>query len=735
MVSALELPVAPHPSPSTDSGSTEEVAELTRCMPVPTARRLVLRPANPDSPSEPVVVTQFPFVFGRDTQAVVGTPQRFLSRQHACLVLRSGRPHLLDLASTNGTWVDGQQLLALEERLLSEGSTVAFGSLELLFDVHLEQGFDITAPEGPSADLDTTPDDFPGTLYMQAGRPFLDALCDHKHTAAGNDTDANGGAPCGEDPVGNRPQRALPRRPGILGRWRKAAIFVTELKAAFADDQPGRFPRRWVLAGLTAAALAVTGGSYLQQAPEREIRGLIKAGDYGQAIQRANGYLERDPDDGGLVTLAEEAQVRYLVPAWQRALVQGRYAVARNELASAPEPQRARNEEPAIETLLNWITDLHEFAAAQGGSEAPIQLFDHELRMEALLQRWNQDGAAFRHLLVWIQNQIPAFERVHGQALSQLRALRNEASVHLDAIDELKTTIAERVATNQLRELPPVLERFGQTYPRVHGLEAIATDLEALLAVRDKLEARDLTALDGAHGLSFQTPLFAEHGRGWLQANLPPQPLLTAYGHARQHWLHGRTDQAITILARLRHSEWDEVIADRLAHYRSVSMAYAALRAGVPVPPSRNRVLDFYRSLDPTEDGYFLRMLDDLVDTHRERALAEARELLDQARESWQGYQRGGAISGLMRLQPDLSQTFQTQTRQLADALQSARLAGRLYALLGLEPSSDERALYLDVVTEVSRQRQWLGDLNLVLDPALLQQKLELLPTLEENRS
>ena len=739
MVSALKALALPHPSPSPGRDSAGDAAEHTQCMPAPAARRLVLRPAGPSALSEPVVVTQFPFVLGRDSPPAADAPQRFLSRQHACLVLRGGQPHLMDLASTNGTWVDGDKLLALEERLLRDGGTVSFGSPALAFTVHLEQGFAPTGLGSEPAKEESAPtadaDGFPGTLYIQAGRPFLDALCEHKHGADGEGADAPDGSPGGSGQGSQSGKQALSTRTGRPPRWRKAAVFVTELKRAFVDDQARRSRRIWLVPGLMGAVLAVAVGGYLHQAPEREIRVLIKAGDYQQAIQRANGYLQGDPDDTGVVALAEEALVRHLVPTWQRDLAQRRYSVARAELAAAVEPHRGQVEGAGVKELLHWVTDLDEFWSHRGGSEAPIQLFDHEIAMANLLQRWNQNGAAFHHLLVWIQNQVPAFDRVHVHTLSQLRVLRNEGSVHLEAIAKLKTTIAKRVAADQVAELKPVLQSFGQTYPRVRGLDGLQADLDALLAIREKVAVQDLAALVSAHGHRFQTPVFAEHGSLWLQSHLPPKALLAAYDQARQHWLAGHTNEAIAILAQIDDPHWGQVIADKLEHYRAVAAGYAALRVGVPAARSRDRILGFHRSLDPSEDRYYLQMIKDQVEAQRDSALAEARQLFAQAREHWQSYRSAGAISGLMRLESTLTETFQERTQQMAEAFRCAALAGRLYTLLGLEPAADEQSLFVNVVTEVSRQRQWLQDLHLVLDPALLEQKLELMPTIEESLS
>ena len=720
-----------------------EATDRTQLLLTAESRRLVLRPAWPGATSELMVVTQFPYLVGRDSRTAADAPLQFLSRQHACLVLRGGQPHVIDLASTNGTWVDGEKLLAHQQHLLRDGVAVAFGNRELAFTVHLEQGF---APARPATELTSSapeqqpapaaePAQSPGTMYIQAGRPFLDALCEHKH----------GDSPEGAGPSGDRLQTSgqtgssggssAPIPAGRLRRWRKAGIWVSELKEALSDDGAPRSRRVWLVPGLLGLILAVALGSYLHQAPEREIRALIAAGNHLESLHRANTYLQSHPDDTGAAALATEALARHLVPAWQGHLEQGRYSAARAEVAAAPEPSRSHAQGARLMRLLEWIADLDELVSRQGGPQAPIALFDHDIAMGALLQRWDQDAGAYQHLLVWTQNHVPSFESAHTQTMSHLRVLQNERSVHLDAIAKLKFTIDEKLARDQTSELGHIVQTFGLTYPRIRGLERLQSDLDALLAIRRALAEKDLAELSGAHDYPFQTPLFAEHGRTWLAAHLPPRELLDAYDLARQHWLAGRADQAIGLLAGSQDPLWRGFTDDQLARFRAVADAYDALRSGDPEAHSRDLVLGFHRSLDPKEDGYFLQSVQDQVEGHRNGAVAEARQLFEQAREIWGSYRSAGGISGLMRLEPALSKTFQERSQQISEALGFADQAGRLYVLLDLEPSAGDQALYLEVVTEASRQHQWLLDLHLVLDPSLLEQKLQLLPPIQERTS
>jgi hypothetical protein len=69
-------------------------------------------------------------VVGRASICTLRIPNGFVSSQHA-MIRYDGRGWVLrDLASVNGTWLDGQRVPAGEERALRTGSRVAFGKEE-----------------------------------------------------------------------------------------------------------------------------------------------------------------------------------------------------------------------------------------------------------------------------------------------------------------------------------------------------------------------------------------------------------------------------------------------------------------------------------------------------------------------------------------------------------------------------------------------------------------------------
>src|SRR5436190_23595024 len=70
-------------------------------------------------------------VLGRDTEADIVLHDREMSRRHARIKLVDGAAVLEDLGSTNGTFVNGEQLAGA--RALSEGDRIAVGDTTLVF--------------------------------------------------------------------------------------------------------------------------------------------------------------------------------------------------------------------------------------------------------------------------------------------------------------------------------------------------------------------------------------------------------------------------------------------------------------------------------------------------------------------------------------------------------------------------------------------------------------------------
>lgn len=101
------------------------VGDATGVMPRPVAglrARLVVRTA--DGQRMTVPIGDRPVTIGRAPDNLVRIDDPRVSRHHARIVLRDGRPVLIDHESTNGTWVDG---LRVSELALGVGDRIEVG--------------------------------------------------------------------------------------------------------------------------------------------------------------------------------------------------------------------------------------------------------------------------------------------------------------------------------------------------------------------------------------------------------------------------------------------------------------------------------------------------------------------------------------------------------------------------------------------------------------------------------
>src|SRR5687767_11365883 len=76
-------------------------------------------------------------IIGRAENSHVRLADRSLSRNHAEIQQRQGASYLVDLGSTNGTFVNGERLH--RERALADGDVIVLGEITMVFHEKLAQ--------------------------------------------------------------------------------------------------------------------------------------------------------------------------------------------------------------------------------------------------------------------------------------------------------------------------------------------------------------------------------------------------------------------------------------------------------------------------------------------------------------------------------------------------------------------------------------------------------------------
>jgi pSer/pThr/pTyr-binding forkhead associated (FHA) protein len=706
------------------------------------AIELVLEPKIADLGIEPIVVTHFPFLISKSDDAFSRYKERFpnevnyISRRHAHMFLKQDDLYIEDLGSTNGTFVSGERLDE-HARLLQNGDSVAFGGDQFIYKVRLQKAKEEAfADEKTQAETTTATDqkmaaDGSKTTFVSTATSFLDIFCVQDEASDQNELNAKEAKAIGKRPDGKL-QPAMTKGAGSaanIGILNKIGTFVREFKEAFSEDKPGSKRGLWIGMGSVGVVLAVAIGVYSTGADKREIKRLLEQGKYMESVSIANQILKEHPANEQVSALATEGLMKAVVPAWKAKLLAEQFTAANKILAQARETSQFNAQGLSLLEVLQWMTDLERFVVDRGGLVAPIIMFKHEDTIDHLVERWKTYKIKYQRLMSRILEYSPGFSDVESSAISHLRTLQLEQSLYLRAIKDLKRRIRQKLAAGVPREVTAELADFERKYPKVTGTKALREDLREYLELFNAIEEKNLVAvLNLRRHIKFRTPLFKTSTENTVATALPPERVVSGYQKAAEAWRKGYASQAIAILEPLTRQSWGELAIEKRQHFQKVLKDYELLKQSREDPAYGYRVLEFYASLQSAEDTYYINAIKDDFITHKEKALADAREKYDLASQNWQTYQNNGGISGIARVEDSISGNYRQQAQRLKMACNQILRSHRIYQLLSLNQSIELQSLRNDILAESRRQRQWLNDLKFVLKPSLLQAKLQLLP-------
>lgn len=708
---------------------------------------VTLQPERSDLGLQPIELSGFPYLISKadDTFARYrdSHPQQvnYLSRRHAHIYLKCGVPFLEDLGSTNGTFVNGHRL-ADHGVPLNDGDLIAFGGSHFVYKVAVQREGDADATAtrtvfaAPDAVADVEPvaehtaapahaldDDADKTTFVGAADSFLDIFC--VDYAARQEDEVNADAEAQAAAATDTSARK-----GSASRSR-TALLAGEVAGRFGLNDPVRVRRaaRWGLVVLALIAVGL-GALYLRGMPERDVKSLLADGQYAGAAKAADAYLARHPDDAAFQAMGTEALLRAYVPQWAAKLKAKDFSGAATLLAEMASGSQHNADAHPLVRELEWIGDLERYFAQRGGAEAPIRLYTDESVIRGLLTHWNQDTGAHQRALGRIAGYEPAFRDVYASALSDVRKLQTDESVYLAAIDRLNATIATELARDKPEALQPVLDDYKEKYPRLSGLDKLQDDLRRYTALMQPLRARNPGPLVARMAdAKFATPPFqAQYAR--LAQRLPTTDVARQYAVAAQAWQRGDSATAIAGLRRISAGPWADDVAKDAAHKQQVATQYAALQGSRGAGGYEDKLLGFYAMLDPDEDKYYAKAVEPDVTAIRDSALRRARELVSRAIAGWKQYRANGQIGADQRLEPGISPKFRDQAKRLAQAQEDARQGIRIVSQLKAGESADLaqwNKAEEEIRAEVDQQRRALQELRMVLDPAVLKAKLDLL--------
>ena len=419
----------------------------------------------------------------------------------------------------------------------------------------------------------------------------------------------------------------------------------SELASVFQghDAEGAKRGARWAVA-LVAVLAVVTVALYWWGASDRKLKDLVAQGDYAQAAVLADRKLEQRPDDVELKALATEAALKANVPAWLARVAAHDFDGAGAVIAGMSQLGQRNPELRPLVAELEWLGRLEQLVSQRGGPEKPIRIYADEDSIAALIDRWNNDTREHQRSLARIASYVPQFGAPYAQALTHVRKLQSEATVHLAAIERLKATIAAELKRDRPEALDPVLKEAAEKYPGLGGLDSVRQDLDRYIEIRSEARAGKPGRLFPLmRKARFATPLFQEHFRALAASGqLPPADLVQKYEAATQTWKDGQADASLAALRQMATGPWAAAVAMELERRQAVITQFAALQQSRAASGYAEQLLAFRLALDPEEDVHFARATQADLDQQKDKVLARAQDAMNRARTAVAGLSEPG---------------------------------------------------------------------------------------------
>ncbi len=673
---------------------------------------LVLIPER-DGPLEPVVVKQFPFLISKQDPVFArfndeyAEQLSYISRRHAHIFRIEDELYLEDLASTNGTLVNGE---LLEERIrcLKEGDSIGLGGE--FFEYRVQYIW----PQAESVEPDVSEAlDSEHTIFVESATSFIDVYYKANAEAAGE-------APKEED------------APGVAAKSPQPSQIVAAKRAFFGERIMSA--RAW--AGLFIVLLlggAGAGWYYYRDADRRALGELMAAEQYSRALAVANRMLANDPDNEAVQNQATEAMLLRFVPEWSAHYDAGDQASGAAVLDEARRLGVANPTDDAFIDLLGWTGTTRTYLAKlelerEEGTERPADPFTAAHEIEDLLDFWLSDTRQHTRRLGRVNGLLPDFASVYASIFADVRALRN---LDLDAqiLRELETGLLRELPDGQVDGVEGLIDDALSARAILFDVTPIDIDLGTYKQLKAALSRDDsLRAYEVIEQTGFRTAPFQAYGRSIHGADLPDADTVKTYREAVGLWREGRFEDSGRLLEALKGGAWNSMAEARLVHQEALLAEFEALRLGRDEPGYEQRLFKFYADLDQQDDRGLIAALKPDFLRHSQEAVRQSGALYRLAAETWRQYTDDGGIQTEHRLENTVSAKFKHLAGLIDSSVTALSRGLQIYAQLGLDPLPTWRQLDVEINREIAVQRSALENLH-VIAPEVRAQKLSLLPT------
>ncbi len=562
--------------------------------------------------------------------------------------------------------------------------------------------------EEPPAPVSADTSDLLGTRIVGSGDSFLKLLYEKEE----------------EDDV----QEAAPRV--NEGPTNKAAAFGQALGGRSAVSARVL----WSIAAAVALVAGVWGYVYWSESAERGLRACLESGQYLTCARDAADQLAAGSTNREVERLGEEALIRGLIDTWKPELEAGNFSGAQAELNQAASEFAAFPGTADIVGALEWITRATRYRN-QDSDVAPSWFQADDQDVGEVVASWSANEAVYSRVMVQMAEYSPDFRQIQTQAMSDLRALRETDSVYGKALGNAKESLYRKLQAGAVDEARAEAEAFREQYTQVLGTAALLNGLDQFQSVVAAYEARDLMAVSARYAaLDVQVPVVKRGLEAWYERFGPRESVVATYEAAAAAWRSGDAEQSITRLAEITNGIWAEVAADEAARQQQVAADYANLTALEGSADYKLALLEFAAGLT-AEDAYYSEALAEPLAGYSAEIGSEVAAQFERAAAVWGSYRDDGGISGIMRVESNVSRSYARQAERLREAYELVIRTQVLAEATATRLTESQTRIVEDVRSEAARQHRWLSDLSAVLPPSTLAEKRAALPELQEDET
>jgi pSer/pThr/pTyr-binding forkhead associated (FHA) protein len=689
---------------------------------MPTAEsavRLALTPEANKEVLEPIVVSRFPFLINKHSDAFarykdsLADQLSFISRRHAHFFVRDDAVYIEDLGSTNGTFVSGAKL---EEhaRRLEDGDTVSFGSDQFVYRVHILEA----AAEGTTV----LPETIEGaeiadrTIFIDSPTSFVDIYVGSQDLDAVEESDGAAAEQAAESGV-ESPSR-VGRRLRFLRDLSRGLMGETTVPPAF----------RWVLLAVVIVLLCAGGWLYWSDLELRQINGMLARGEYLQAAGAADTYLARHPEAKEVRLRATEALLKYVVPEWIAHISVDAFDDADALLAQARTLGAHNPDDDEAIALLAWRTDASRFLSGRRSDGGLNQALKEERQLGDLVDWWDSSSRLHARELLSLTDLVPGFRPVREQIYSDVRhlhALRREQQ----PVREFRDTLDRALERKDMGAVREAIEEYADAGGDPASTEALSEDAVTMQAILERIDDGDrLAAYRMLSDAKFQTLPFADQAAAMIGRDVPDDETAARYREAGAAWRDGRTDESMAMLEALARKPWGDEATGLIDRQRALLEGYDALVSSRGQPDYVTHLFRYFSTLDREQDRHLIEALQPDLQQAEDRIVTALNGDLVDARQAWSRYEELGGIQPEQRLEDGVSDRYRQLATALTQASRAIEDADVKYGWLDRPPADDWRSLHGSVCQEVARQRRALSNLG-VISADVQRQKLALVPS------